>query len=63
MAIDTGGGTSVSTLHGFAMEAAVIGGLLICMADRASNLLWSRLVSCALYVSVAINARKHAAVN
>jgi hypothetical protein len=33
------------------------------VADRTSNLLWSRCVSCALYVRVAINARKHAAVD
>jgi hypothetical protein len=63
VAIDTVGGASVSPAHGFAMEAAIIGGLLICVAARASNLLGSRLVSCALYITVAINAREYAAVD
>ena len=63
MAIDTAGSARVSPSHGLSVEAAVIGGLLICVAARASNFLWGRFVSCALYISVAIDAREYAAVD
>jgi hypothetical protein len=50
-------------LHGFAVEAAIVGGLLVGMASGASNFLGNGLVRSAFYVGVAIDAGEHAAVD
>ena len=63
MAIDAGGSLAVTTLHGFAVEAAIVGGLLVGMASGASNFLGNGLVRSAFYVGVAIDAGEHAAVD
>src|SRR5579864_3513819 len=63
MAIDAGGRLAVTTLHGFAVEAAIVGGFLVGMAGGASNFLRNGLVRRAFYIGVAVNAGKHAAVD
>lgn len=63
VAINAAGGMRVAPLHSLTVKAAVIGGLLIGVAGRAGNFLRSGFVRCALYVRMAINAGKHAAVN
>lgn len=63
MAIDAGGCFAVPALHGFAVEAAIVGGLLVGMADGASNFLGNGFVRRAFYVGVAVDAGEHAAVD
>ena len=63
MAIDAGGSIAVAALHGLAMEAAIVGSLLVGVARRTADFKRWRFVSGALYVGVAVHAGEHAAVN
>jgi len=61
--IHTAGRLTITTFEGFAVEAAIVGGLLVGMAGGTSNFLGNGLVCSASYVGVAIHAGEHAAVN
>ena len=63
VAIDASRCFIVSTLHGFAVETAVVGSLLVRMATRACDFLGRSLVPGTCYVGVAVDAGKHAAVD
>jgi len=63
MAIDTRGGISVSALNGLGVEASLVSCLLIGVTGRASDVLRRRVVRGALYVGMAVDTRKHAAVD
>lgn len=63
MAVHASGSLAVASLHGLTVKAAIVGGLLVGMARRTGNLLWSGFVRGVLHVGVAIHAGKHAAVD
>ena len=63
VAIDAGGGLAVASLHGLAVEAAIVGSLLVGVAGGAGDFLRRSFVRGALYVGVAVHAGEHAAVD
>src|SRR5262249_53350182 len=63
VAVHAGGCGSIADLRRLAVKTSVIGGLLVRMAGRAGDSLWSGFVRSALYVRVAVDAGKHAAVD
>jgi hypothetical protein len=63
VAVDASSCFIVSTLHGFAVETAVVSSLLVRVATRAGDFFRGSFVTGTLYVSVAVDAGKHAAVD
>ena len=63
VAINARSSIAVAALHGFAMKAAIVRGLLVGMARRATDFLGSRFVPGAGYIRVAVHAGEHAAVD
>jgi len=63
VAVNTAGRLAVAALHGFAMEAAIVGCLLVGVAAGASDPFRCRLVRRTGYISVAVHAGEHAAVD
>ncbi len=63
VAVDAGGGLAVASLNGLRVETALVGRLFVGMAGGAGDSLGGSFVAGALYVGVAVDTGKHAAVN
>lgn len=63
MAVHAGGSLAVAALDGLAMEAAIVGRLLVGVAGGAGNFLGNGFVRRAFYVRVAVDAGEHTAVD
>lgn len=63
VAVYAGSGIAVATLNRLCVVTAIVDRLLIGMAGRARDFLWSRFMCGTLYIRVAVHAAEHAAMN
>jgi len=63
VAVDAGGCVAIPSLNGLAVEAAVVGRLLVGVTGRAADFQRRGFVRGTLHVGVAVDACEHAAVD